>query len=55
MTRRRAPRVRFIRPPWNAKRATCDKCGMVEVQEHRLLFRLSTCTTCIEEARHVPH
>ena len=53
--RRHPPSVRFIRPSWNAKRSTCDKCGAVEVNDCRLLVRLSTCKACIEEARHASH
>lgn len=49
MSRRRV-RVRFIRPSWNAKRSTCERCGAVEEQEERLLLRLNLCTACIEEA-----
>jgi hypothetical protein len=55
MKRRRPPPVRFIRPSWNAKRSTCDKCGRVEVNDSRLLVRLSTCNVCIEGARNASH
>jgi hypothetical protein len=51
--RRGRVRVRFIRPSWNAKRSTCERCGVVEVQEERLLLRLNLCTGCIEEADRV--
>jgi hypothetical protein len=55
MKRRRPPPVRFIRPSWNARRSTCDKCGAVEANDGRLLVRLSTCTACIEGARDAHH
>lgn len=51
MRKRRLPRVRFVRPSWNAKRSTCEKCGAVEEQQERLLLRLNLCTTCIEEGQ----
>lgn len=43
--------LRFIRPSWNAKRSTCEKCGLTEDREDRLLLRLNICTCCIEEAQ----
>lgn len=49
--RRRLPRVRFIRPSWNAKRCTCEKCGAIEEQDGRLLVRLNVCMMCIEEGQ----
>jgi hypothetical protein len=55
MKRRRPPPVRFIRPSWNARRSTCDTCGAVEENDGRLLIRLRTCKSCIEEARDAHH
>jgi hypothetical protein len=51
VVRKRSPRVRFVRPSWNAKRSTCEKCGAVEEQQERLLVRLNLCTICIEEGQ----
>lgn len=51
MKRGRTVRVRFIRPSWNAKRATCETCGVAEEQQGRLLVRLNICMICIEGAR----
>ncbi len=49
MRKRRLARVRFIRPSWNAKRSTCEKCGAIEEQGGRLLMRLNICMTCMKE------